>query len=256
MKTFAPINYVEAAKVRRKRFQAFYTPEIIVDVMVSTASGWEGCLALEPGAGDGRIVHKMTQAGFKVEACELDPEMYDICSSNGANMVGRDFLKYEPGERYNLIVMNPPFARNQHIKHIEHAYRLLRPGGEIVAVAPDSTRLSVGNYELDLPECDFVVYESLDADLFKESGAAVKTILLTIRKPNGGRVEIEGFKNWATWNAALTISTHEKMARRAMIEPCSNLRQELSDCGGSQYGVDWAEVENYLRDVQAEDGPL
>jgi 16S rRNA G1207 methylase RsmC len=46
-----------------------------------------------------------------------------------------DFLALSEGlGQFDRIVMNPPFDHDTDIDHIRHAYRMLKPGGRLVAI--------------------------------------------------------------------------------------------------------------------------
>lgn len=51
----------------------------------------------------------------------------------GYNLVGDDFLEYQPTEKYDSIIMNPPFSDEQN--HIRHAYEMLADGGTLVSIS-------------------------------------------------------------------------------------------------------------------------
>lgn len=68
----------------------------------------------------------------KIHVCEIDPNLQSILRDNGYHIVNDDFLKYDTGFRYNLIVMNPPFSRGA--EHVLKAISLLAPGGKLVAL--------------------------------------------------------------------------------------------------------------------------
>lgn len=102
---------------------------------------------LEPSAGKGDIAEAIAgrmaydMAFSRVEhfrssihCVELEPELRATLSGMGYRIVGDDFLKFDPdGERYDLIVMNPPFSTAD--KHLLHAWDILR-GGDIACLLP------------------------------------------------------------------------------------------------------------------------
>ena len=40
----------------------------------------------------------------------------------------------EEGQRFDKVLMNPPFEKGQDTKHVRHAYRMLKTGGRLVAI--------------------------------------------------------------------------------------------------------------------------
>lgn len=256
MKKFTPIDHVKNARTKKKSHQAFYTPLDLVNTMVSTLRIPPGTLALEPSAGDGRIAHALIEAGYSVDACEIDEAMYATCEGYGANMVGRDFLALVPEKQYDLIVMNPPFQGKLYAKHIEHAFKFLSTRGELVAIAPDTIKDLLVIGKLNLPQCDSLQVEDLPPDAFKESGASPKTVLITATKSSGVSVECDGYSNWATFNVAVAIASDRDLSDIAIrfvggelsgdVE--ATFRRELGKRNIYGYGVNWKEVEQDLRD--------
>lgn len=256
---FTPIDHIADARKHRKTRQAFYTPIPLVGRMVEEAGVYPGAIVLEPSGGDGRIVHALVVTGATVEACEIDAAMNARCASLGAAMVGTDFLKYAPGRRYDAIVMNPPFTRKQDAKHIQHAYTMLKPYGRLVAVASSGLADTIAGMGLDLPGCQHATYEDLPPETFSESGANVKTILVTIDGAHPPR-EVEGFKNWATYGAAITVASDGEAYRdrRSLTTPGAfqmRFQREIARHGASVYGIDWQEVAEYVRMSWGMDSP-
>ena len=65
---------------------------------------------------------------------EIEPELAMILKEKGYTYIGSDFLNFWPDERYNLIVMNPPFANG--VKHLLHAWEIVDDGGDIACILP------------------------------------------------------------------------------------------------------------------------
>ena len=52
-----------------------------------------------------------------------------------------DFMEMKPnGIRFERVVMNHPFTKNQDSAHVEHALRFLKPGERIAAIMAGNTR--------------------------------------------------------------------------------------------------------------------
>lgn len=176
--------------------QSFFTPEPLVERMVKLANVKPGMKVLEPSHGDGRIAMALYRAGCEVWAIEKDEDLHDNFSAKccGDNLsVERmylhhmDFLNFDRycEEKFQAIVMNPPFTKGQDAKHILHAYSLLGQGGTLVAIASAGVR-----FRRDKPYRDVAALvkdnggdiEELPKDTFKESGTSVNTVLLVIPK--------------------------------------------------------------------------
>jgi 16S rRNA G1207 methylase RsmC len=78
--------------------------------------------------------------------------------------------------RFDVVLMNPPFANAVDIKHILHAVKFLKPNGRLVAICGGGSRQA----EALQPLCD--TWELLPAGTFKEAGTNVSTVLLSITK--------------------------------------------------------------------------
>lgn len=112
-------------------------------------------LILEPSAGKGDIADAVRDAEpiFIVETVEINSIRREILHHKGYAVIGDDFMKLgvdskdskgnvklsaEFQNRYDAIVMNPPFAQGVGMQHIRRAVEMLKPGGTLVAIAPES----------------------------------------------------------------------------------------------------------------------
>ena len=168
--------------------QLFPTPHELAVRMVEIANIQPPMRILEPSAGTGTIVN-VIPIGTHLQAVEINAE--------AARMLGRtkthpccyihtgDFLEWSQvtDERFDRVLMNPPFANNQDIRHVRAAFDLLREGGRLVAImsphftfAQDKESVAFREWFEDLGG----TYEKLPADTFKASGTSVNTVLVTI----------------------------------------------------------------------------
>ena len=99
-------------------------------------------------------------------------------------IIGQDFLQYE-GERWDRIVMNPPFSRQQDIDHVMKAHSFLSENGILVSVMSVSFRFRTNRKSEEFREfLDSVgasVYD-LPEGAFKESGTMIRSCIVVIRK--------------------------------------------------------------------------
>lgn len=129
---------------------------------------------LEPSIGSGVIADACMDAGAEaVIGYEID---YEECKKTGQRyscFLG-DFLEAMPkGLKFLRCCANPPFSKNQDIKHVLHILEnWLAPGGRLVAILPDKEYPKLDKY-------DPVEYK-LPEGSFKESGAGVRTKLIVI----------------------------------------------------------------------------
>lgn len=177
----------------QKTLQFFATPERAakrVEEQINRAS--RGSRWLEPSAGRGSLVQAIRNVhqgvAIHIDACEIDPVNRMILQRQGVNLVGEDFLELHttPSQKYDGIVMNPPFSRDQYIKHITAAYDHLKPGGNLVFIAPTAwqePRSAMEQEFNDLVTPTAYEIQTLPAGTFRESGTAVETVLVGMHRP-------------------------------------------------------------------------
>ncbi|MFR9719860.1 LPD38 domain-containing protein [Aeromonas diversa] len=93
-----------------------------------------GMLVLEPSAGHGMLAEAAREAGATVEAVELAADLREILAAKGFSLVGDDFMATQPTQRYDAVIMNPPFSNDMDIDHVRHAFEHLKPGGRLAAI--------------------------------------------------------------------------------------------------------------------------
>ena len=173
----------------KQDFGYFPTPASIVDQLIEKAEVQKGMLALEPSVGTGSIAIPLLKIGCVVDGVELQEknarEAAQKITAAGYRAVIEvaDFLSIPPELCYDRVIMNPPFARQADIHHVNHALKFLKPGGLLVSVMSSgvtfrSNRLTTefrsmiderGGEIMPLPEGSF-----------KESGTGVNTVIVKI----------------------------------------------------------------------------
>lgn len=120
----------------KQDFGQFDSPEDVVARVIQLADIDAGMMVLEPSAGIGNIAIAAERCGAHVTCWEIDPK-------RAANLVGlfkavnaTDFLAAAPPTsfQFDVVVMNPPFAKQADIDHVLHAAKFLKPGGRLVSV--------------------------------------------------------------------------------------------------------------------------
>lgn len=163
----------------KKARQAFYTPPKLAKYVVDLAEIADGHCILEPSAGDGALLRALPTGNLKCYAVEIDPESADKLPPCAWVHCG-DFLLWEgrtSKQPFDRIIMNPPFAGNQDIRHVSHALNFLKPGGILVAVMWPNTERPA--FKKMLEGRVYEVYD-IEAGAFKESGTDVPTIVVKI----------------------------------------------------------------------------
>jgi hypothetical protein len=169
-----------------KQIQFFETPLIVVEEILRHAKLGSGVTILEPSAGKGAIAGQIIEMGFNVCACEKHDPFIKILRDIGCSLLGRDFLQYEPTKPFDRILANPPFTKQQDIKHVNHMLDCLAVGGRLVTVMSSgfefrADKLTIGLKDRLDESCDWHSF-ALPEGSFKESGTNVSTILLVADK--------------------------------------------------------------------------
>ncbi len=171
------------------------TPEPLARELVRMANVQRGNHVLEPSAGDGAIVLALQDAGAIVTCVERAPLRREkllvrVLKSRDVLAQAIDFMMFEHGRPFDAIVMNPPFCRSgqgDHLDHVRHAHRMLRPGGVLVSVMPSSlTFRRDRRYAETRAWCEARGEISpLPAGSFSASGTEVNTVVVRLRADRG-----------------------------------------------------------------------
>lgn len=173
----------------KKEFQYFETPEQIADIVVSKFTSITPKMRiLEPSAGRGALIKAVTRRcpDARVDYFELMPEnRFYLEKMEQARFIGTDFCKCHDTWRWDIIVANPPFSKNQDIDHVRIMYEHLAPGGELSAIVSNHWKLSdernCRDFRQWLQDVKAEV-QDLDRGEFKESGTDVATSIIYLVK--------------------------------------------------------------------------
>lgn len=169
-------------------FQFFATPPEVADWLVMLAGGvHEDEKVLEPSAGTGAIIDAIHRScpDIIVDCYELMPENKEILSKkDNIRILGDDFTKCDVAQ-YDKIIANPPFSKNQDIRHVRRMYECLNPGGVLAAITGPhwefGSESECKDFRKWLKDNGGFKYE-IEAGAFKESGTGTKTIAIVINK--------------------------------------------------------------------------
>ncbi len=171
----------------KKAYDFFETPPDVVDTLLETACIDSGkCTILEPSAGRGAIAGTIRSRypKAKLEVCELMPENKAVLIKDGFEVIADDFMKLAD-RKFDRIIMNPPFSKQQDVDHVQHAYELLAPGGVLVAVMAAGITFRDNAKTMDLRNCIAACRGEIDplpAGSFKSSGTGVNTVIVRMRR--------------------------------------------------------------------------
>lgn len=171
--------------------QLFPTPPDLAERMAAAADIRPGDRWLEPSAGTGRLVDAVAAL---VPLDQIETVMVEVNHDLARGLSQRfpaawtlraDFLEIGSDElqRFDAIVMNPPFADCADVRHITRALALLAPGGRLVAVASAGvlfrTDRQTREFRRAVEELGGTI-EELPAQTFASSGTGVNTVLVTV----------------------------------------------------------------------------
>lgn len=183
----------EPNRTPAKNFGFFETPVAVGERLVEAAYIHARALpmtVLEPSAGRGALARLAHRAGGEVTCIEIQRPLADELRRAGyPRVVCSDFLSEMPetfGQKFDRVLMNPPFDQGRDVDHVVHALKFVKPGGRLAAV------MSAGvEYREDRKTADFRAlveryggsFRDLPPGSFAESGTMVNTCIVTISVP-------------------------------------------------------------------------
>jgi type I restriction-modification system DNA methylase subunit len=174
---------------QQKELQFFETPREIALQLIELAEIKEGDVICEPSAGKGAIVSviKEKHPSNKICAIEKHYEFYEYLFANyGFDLLlNKDFLELSgltiENKLVNKFIANPPFSKQQDIKHILKMYSLLPTNGILVSVASAGVKFRTSKLANELRNLNPEIID-LPIGAFKESGTMVSTVIVKLVK--------------------------------------------------------------------------
>lgn len=172
----------------KKDFQFFATPDVLANRLVELAEISLSHAVLEPSAGNGSIVKAILrkQPNIPVNCYELfDINRIALEEIENAIILGEDFLQAPDNVKFDRIIANPPFTKNQDIDHLYKMYDLLNNNGRVVCITSTHWKHSSNKKETEFRawlQNKHAVVNEVPAGTFKESGTSVPTIIIVIDK--------------------------------------------------------------------------
>lgn len=160
-----------------KSHQFYPTPEGIARDAVALAGIGSQHNCLEPSAGVGGLADMMCEYRCQEITCvEISPIHCAVLEAKGYYTIQVDFMQWaaDTGERFDRIVMNPPYSEGRWKAHTEAAASLLAPGGRLVAVLPASAK---GKFDIEGLSCS---YSKTYRNEF--AGTSIDTVILIADK--------------------------------------------------------------------------
>jgi len=184
-KAEAKLKALERSFIGKKIDGFFPTPEDLASKIVEEAEIVEGCTVLEPSAGLGHIAQAIREAhpDSKLTVIEQYNSLAEVLEAKGFNTINDDFLSHS--EKYDRIVMNPPFENLQDIDHVMHAFSLLNDGGRLVAIMAgnkDGERAKIQDFRNFVESNGYMYKNDPDAFLSAFRSTGVQTITVVLNK--------------------------------------------------------------------------
>jgi type I restriction-modification system DNA methylase subunit len=147
--------------------------------MIQYAHINENSRVLEPSAGIGNIADQIKKTTNNLDVVEYMNHFSELLRLKGHNVVGNDFLEYETDDKYDAIIMNPPFSDEQN--HIKHAYDLLKNDGILVSISSPHWTFANDKNSVEFRqwlENETYFTEDLKSGTFEMTGVASKIIVI------------------------------------------------------------------------------
>lgn len=124
-----------------KQAHQFYpTPESLARIAVEWAEIGGAGRVLEPSAGQGGLADLLPKE--RTTCIEIAPMNCTVLKAKGHNVIEADFVKWadqsQYGEKFDCVVMNPPFSEGRAKLHTEIAASKVKDGGRLVSILPAS----------------------------------------------------------------------------------------------------------------------
>lgn len=142
------------------------TMEVIVDDLIRSEKDISNLRILEPSAGRGAFADEFND----IHCIEKEELNTVFLKHRHKNVVCGDFLFYnvkKESERYDIIVMNPPYNNKQWKTHVNHAKTLLKQDGVIYAILPTGKKDEFENCELVMTHNNEFENTTISTSLYK-----------------------------------------------------------------------------------------
>ncbi|WP_441280587.1 DUF4942 domain-containing protein [Tardiphaga sp. 862_B3_N1_1] len=156
--------------------QFYPTPADVGAMAVALADIGPDHSVLEPEAGQGNLADLLPME--RTTCVEISPLHCEILRAKGyTDVMEADFIALAAvcEQRFDRVVMNPPFDQGRAKAHTEAAFSLLAPGGVLVAVLPAGMR-----GKDFLPDCETTEWSPLLENRF--AGTSVAVCLMKVRR--------------------------------------------------------------------------
>lgn len=159
--------------------QLFPTPPGLAAQMVEGIE--QGDTVLEPSAGTGALLAALPR-GVITTAVEINHELAH--GLNADRVVCCDFLECTELGLFDWVLANPPFSKNQDVRHIRHMWDFVKPGGRLVTLSSVSWTFGSQRVQVAFREwLDEIRAETSEIERGTFSGTEVPAVLIRAGKP-------------------------------------------------------------------------
>lgn len=156
-----------------------FTSTEVARQLVELTRIYENSRVLESSVGTGAIADCIREVTQNVDVVECMSTFRELLELKGYNLVGNDFLQYQPVEKYQAIIMNPPSSDEQN--HIKHAYLMLADGGVLVSISSPNWTFAGDKKSVEFRNWidDEVYYtQDLASGTFEMTGVSTKILVI------------------------------------------------------------------------------
>ena len=175
----------------RSEFGFFPTPPDRACRVVDLAEILPGETVLEPEAGQGGLADEVAArfGSENLHCIEILPDNAKVLTQKGYAVQMDDFLQLAPRPCYAKIVMNPPFAKQSDIDHVQHAFKFLKPGGRLVAIMSNGFTFRSNRKSTEFRDLveNHGFYEENPSGSFLVSGTGVNTVTVVLDRPTSNQ---------------------------------------------------------------------
>ena len=166
--------------------QFYPTPSKVAKRVVELADIKNGCSVLEPSAGTGNLLDQIN-VPCDIVAVEPLMENSDVLRRKGYNHSVSTFENFvdHTTQKFDRVVMNPPFSGQRDIKHVLMAYDLLKNNGVLVAIISENAlyyQTELSDYFRNFLKEHNGLVESVPSRSFEESGTTIEVVIVKIVK--------------------------------------------------------------------------
>jgi len=183
---FKADNITSTEPSQEKDFAFFPTPESVAKKMVALGDyDLPGLTTLEPSAGDGGLLRFTPVSDERGLAIEFNYYRHGKLREEFSmfwEVKRADFLALKIEEKFDRVLMNPPFNDRIEAYHVVKAFGHLKPGGILVAIIPEGwffrDDLKSKIFRAFLSKYEHKESVKLEAGTFKKTQVVTRIVVL------------------------------------------------------------------------------